>query len=107
VENVDDVLEELDALVTCAASARQPGLPRHSRPTREPLQEPFMFPVLSPEEQQVWDAIGEGRISVDQVVARARLSIQDVLSTISRLELRRLVRRVSGAWIERQRGGKS
>jgi DNA processing protein len=102
VESVDDVLEELDALVHCAASARQAesALPAGKGDDGFEL---FELPTLGPEEQRIWDAIGEGRVTVDQVVMISKMPIQQVLATISRLELRHLVQRTGGAWVERRR----
>ncbi len=102
VESVDDVLEELDALVHCAASARQAGACRPDGPEEETFER-LELPTLDAEEQRVWDAIGEGRITIDQVVVTSRMSVQEVLATISRLELRHLVQRTGGAWVERRR----
>jgi DNA processing protein len=97
VESIDDVLEELEALVTSAALAiaEQPGGERVSG---------TMLPELQGEEKQIWMAIGEGRVTVDQLVDATGLAVHVVLRTLSRLELRHLVRRISGAWLERSRG---
>jgi DNA processing protein len=99
VQRVDDIIEEVGTLVACVANTRE-------RPTSHSAEYENMAmplpPSLSTEERQIWYAIGDARITVDQVVAATRLPIHLVLQNISRLELRHLVRRVSGAWLERQ-----
>lgn len=84
VETVDDVLEELGPLVSSAPTddgriIHHPG----------ELQ-------LNEQERQVLDAIASEPTSIDQVVVNSRLPVHRVLATISVLEMRRLIRRVSG-----------
>ncbi len=89
VETADDVLEELGPLVE--AAPRDDGRVIH-HPAE--LQ-------LNDLEQKVLDAIGTEATSVDQIVARSGLPVPRVLSTISVLEMRRLVRRLSGSTVAR------
>lgn len=56
---------------------------------------------LNEQERQVLDAIQEDSVSLDQVVERTGLSVSRVLSTISVLEMKRLIRRVSGNQVSR------
>lgn len=89
VQNADDVLEELGPLFEPAA--RDDG-----RAVHHPAEL-----LLNEQEQQVLDAIGTDPTPVDQILATTGLSVPNVLSTLSVLEMRRLVRRVSGTLIVR------
>ena len=89
VESVDDILEELGPLVQTTPS--KDGL-LVRRPAE--LQ-------LNVQEQTVLNAIEAQPTSIDQVVTTSRLPVSRVLSTISVLEMRRLIRRVSGNLVVR------
>jgi len=89
VETVDDVLEELGPLVE--AAPREDGQIVHS---------PAEL-MLNELEQKVLSAIDGEATSIDQIVAASGVPIHRVLSTISVLEMRRLVRRLSGATVAR------
>jgi DNA processing protein len=89
VESVDDVLEELGPLV--AAAPRDDG-----RLIRHPAEL-----QLNVQEQTVLDATTTEPLSIDQVVVRSGLPVHRVLSTLSVLEMRRLIRRLSGNVIAR------
>jgi DNA processing protein len=86
VESVDDVLEELGPLATPTPLAGD--LDREIRhPAELQLNEP---------EQAILAAIGDEPVIIDDVVAQTGLAVPNVLATISVLEMRRLIRRVSG-----------
>lgn len=89
VESVDDVLAELGPLVE-----------HIERPDGTILTQPAEL-TLNEIEQQVLAAIDGQPTSVDAVAAACGLAIHRVLSTISVLEMRRLVRRVSGTQVVR------
>lgn len=89
VETVDDVLEELGPLVQ--ATPRDDG-----REIRHPIEL-----TLSEVEQKILSAINDEGISIDEVVASAGLPVPQVLAGISALEIRHLVRRVSGQRVRR------
>ncbi len=89
VETADDVLEELGPLVE--ATPREDG-----RVIRHPAE--FQ---LNEQETAVLNAIDQEPTGIDQVAAESGLPISRVLSTISVLEMRRLVRRVSGNLVAR------
>jgi len=91
VQCVDDVLEELGPLVE--AAPREDG--REIRHLAE-LQ-------LNEIEQQVLSAIQDDATSIDDIVVTSGLPVPRVLSTISALEMRRLIRRVSGSSVLRVR----
>ncbi|MEM8732753.1 MAG: DNA-processing protein DprA [Planctomycetota bacterium] len=56
---------------------------------------------LNEQEQAVLQAIGVEPTDINQVVVASRLPVPRVLSTLSVLEMRRLVRRVSGQLVQR------
>ncbi len=89
VETADDVLEELGPLVE--AAPRDDGRMIH-HPAELQLNEL---------EQRVLAAVGSDPTSIDEVVSVSGLPVPRVLSTISVLEMRRLVRRLSGAMVVR------
>lgn len=89
VETADDVLEELGPLVAPASSA-----------AGEPIHHPAEL-LLNELEQQVLAHISSDPITIDAVVAASGLPTSQVLSTISVLEMRHLVRRVSGNLVAR------
>ncbi|MCA9119645.1 MAG: DNA-protecting protein DprA [Planctomycetaceae bacterium] len=89
VESVDDVLEELGPLFASTTS-------NDGREVRHPAEL-----QLNDQEQAVLDAIQKEATSIDQVVSVSGLPIHRVLSTISVLEMRRLVRRISGNQVSR------
>ena len=89
LESIDDLLEELGPLA------------QHiERADGTILASPAEL-LLNEIEQQVLAAIDTSPTSVDGVATICRLPIHRVLSTISVLEMRRLVRRVSGTQVAR------
>ena len=84
VESVDDVLEELGPLVD---TMQEPD----GREIRHPAEL-----QLNEQERAVLEAIDLEPTNIDQVVVASQLAVQRVLSTLSALEVRRLIRRVSG-----------
>ncbi len=89
VESADDVLEELGPLVEAA--------PRDDGP---PVHHPAEL-MLNELEQKVLSAVGSDPTSIDQIVAQSGLPVPRVLSTVSVLEMRRLIRRTSGTTVVR------
>jgi DNA processing protein len=89
VETADDILDELGPLVT-ATSSRDGQVVHH--PAELLLNEP---------EQKVLAAVDTKPTSIDEVISASQLPAAQVLSTISVLEMRRLVRRVSGNLVVR------
>jgi len=89
IETVDDVLEELGPLVESAP--REDGsVVRHPAELQ-----------LNELEQKVLAAIGTDATPIDRIVTESGLPVPRVLSTISVLEMRRLVRRLSGSTVAR------
>jgi len=89
VESADDVFEHLGPLV--APAPREDG---------QVIRRPSEL-TLNDQEKTVLAAIDSGPTSIDQIVATSGLPVHRVLSTISVLEMRRLVHRVSGQLVER------
>ncbi|MBN2023329.1 MAG: DNA-processing protein DprA [Pirellulales bacterium] len=89
VETADDVLEQLGPLVEST-----PG--DDGRIVRHPAEL-----LLNELEQQVLDAIDTDATPIDQIVTQSGLPVPQVLSALSVLEMRRLVRRLSGSTVVR------
>jgi DNA processing protein len=89
VESIDDVLDELGPLVE--------AMPR---PDGGEVRHPAEL-QLNDQERRVLDAIDVQPTDIDSIVERSDLTISRVLSTISVLEIRRLIRRVSGSTVVR------
>jgi len=89
VESADDVLEALGPLVE--------AVPRHDGP---PLRRPAEL-LLNTAERDVLAAIGEQATPIDQIVEATKLPAARVLATLSVLEMRRLIRRLSGTTVIR------
>jgi DNA processing protein len=89
VESADDVLEEFGPLVE--AAPRDDG-----RMVHHPAEL-----LLNEVEQQVLAAIPTEATPIDAIIAASGLPVPQVLATISVLEMRRLVRRMSGTTVMR------
>jgi DNA processing protein len=85
IQSVDDVLEELGPLVA----------PVKSSPT-ETVRHPAEL-KLNERETAVLQAIDTQPTSIDEIVAKTQLPVHHILATISALERRRLVKRISGS----------
>jgi len=89
VETVDDILEELGPLVAPAADA-----------AGEAVHHPAEL-LLNELERQILAVIPSDPTTIDAVVVASGLPTAQVLSTISVLEMRRLLRRLGGNRISR------
>lgn len=90
VETAADVLEELGPLVAVTAD-------RDGREVHHPAEL-----RLNDQERAVLDAIDLEPTAVDHVVTRSRLPVSRVLSTLSVLEMRHLIRRLAGDRVARR-----
>ena len=90
VETVDDVLEELGPLVGPITKA-------DGQEVRNPAEL-----QLNELETAVLAALGGEPMTIDAVVMASRLSVPQVLATLSVLEMRRLVRRLEGNRVVRK-----
>ena len=89
VESVDDVLDEFGPLA-CPTKVDDQTTIRHPAELK-----------LTEQETAVLNAISEQSTEFDQIIQQTGLPASRVLSTISVLEIRKLVRRVSGTRLER------
>ena len=90
VECVEDVLDEFGPLVEAAP-----------RPDGTVMHHPAEL-QLNELELQVLNAITSEATSIDRVVEASGLPVQRVLATVSVLEMRSLIRRVSGNSVMRR-----
>ncbi|MEM8677845.1 MAG: DNA-processing protein DprA [Planctomycetota bacterium] len=88
VESVDDVLEALGPLTAAAVIEKGEAAIRHPAELQ-----------LNDQEKQVLALIETEPTCIDQVLGALALPVPRVLSTISALEMRRLIRRVSGQYV--------
>ena len=89
VGDVDDILEELGPLVDTVR--REDGVETRN----------IAELSLNEVEQRVLQAIDTAPTEIDAIVERSGLPVHRVLSTLSVLEMRRLIRRISGALVAR------
>jgi len=89
IRNVEDVLECLGPLARSVTTAE-------GRELRRPAEI-----LLNERERHVLDCIETVPTSIDQIVNQSKLAIQHVLATLSSLELRKLVRRLSSHYVSR------
>jgi DNA processing protein len=89
VERIEDILEELGPLA-------EPTLTRDQRPLQHPAEL-----QLNEAERQILEAIPRESGSIDNVIAATGLAAHRVLAIVSVLEMRKLIRRVSGNVVAR------
>ncbi|HEV3343590.1 MAG TPA: DNA-processing protein DprA [Pirellulales bacterium] len=89
VETADDVLEELGPLM--APAPRDDGSLVH-----HPAEL-----LLNDAEQRILGAVGTSATAIDQVIADCGLPTPQVLAALSVLEMRRLIKRISGNYVVR------
>lgn len=89
VESIDDVLEELGPLMSPLKTS-----------TGDDIHHPAEL-KLNDQEKKILQAIETSPTDIDVIVDRTELPVQRVLSTISILEIRRLIRRTSGNTVVR------
>lgn len=89
VESVDDVLEQLGPLVAPTTNASGVEV-RHPAELQ-----------LNEIEQQVLQSIDGEATSIDAIISRSGLPPHSILATLSILEIRRLIRRLSGTSVAR------
>jgi DNA processing protein len=90
VESIDDVLEELGPLVAPTADANG-----------ETVHHPAEL-ALNELEREVLAAIPTEAVTVDAVLRSVKLTPPQVLATLNVLEMRRLIRRLSGNLVQRR-----
>ncbi|MGD9126499.1 MAG: DNA-processing protein DprA [Planctomycetia bacterium] len=113
VESVDDVLDQLGPLiesVPCDVPAQVPkevagtieessvdATPSENSTIRHPAEL-----MLNDVERKVLDLIGTDPTRIDTVIANSGLAAHNVLATVSALEMRHLIRRLSGTTVARR-----
>lgn len=85
VETVDDILEEIGPL------AHEVRPSEHSTPIRNTVEL-----TLSDQERTLLGHLGDVPTSIDELILQTGLTAAQVMATLSVLEMRRLVRRLSG-----------
>lgn len=85
VRGVEDIQEELE------------GLPSPVPPKQAP-QEP---PELNDQERRVWDVLASAPRHVDEMAQKTQLQVPQLAATLHRLEMRKLIRRLTGNRYER------
>lgn len=93
VQSVDDILEQLGPMPTAAKIESKSG---ESLTIRSPAEL-----KLNEQETLVLQLISEDATEIDWIIQHSELPASRVLSTVSVLEIRRLVRRVSGTAVVR------
>lgn len=94
VETVDDVLEELGPLAAPALAPMKSDTADNDASRRE-IRHPIELQLNEPE-QAVLAVIGDEPTSIDELVVASGLPVPNVLSIISVLEMRRLIKRIGG-----------
>ncbi len=89
VRNVEDILESLGPLADSVPTEQ-------GRQVRRPAEA-----LLNDRECQVLDAVATEPTAIDAIVRACRLPIAQVLATISVLEMRKLIRRLSSQYVSR------
>ena len=89
IRNVDDILE-------CLGPLAQPVPTEDGRDVHRPAEA-----LLNDRERLVLDAIATEATAIDNIVQTCGLPVPQVLATISVLEVRRLIRRLSSQYVSR------
>ena len=92
---IDDVIEHLGPLAT-PAKLSDPGTTETSENTAQTIHHPAEL-QLNEQETQVLQAIQPEPTQIDSLVDATGLPIHRILATLSVLEMKRLIRRVSGS----------
>ncbi|MFY8216190.1 MAG: DNA-processing protein DprA [Chthoniobacterales bacterium] len=66
-------------------------------PTQPDVKSPVLAPKLEPEEQSIYEALGDEEVHIDDIAAKCGLPSHEVSSSLLALEMRRLVKQLPGA----------
>jgi len=66
-------------------------------PTMPDVKSPVRAPNLEPDEQSIYEAIGDDEVHIDDIAAKCGLPSHEVSSSLLALEMRRLVKQLPGA----------
>jgi len=90
IRNVDDILE-------CLGPLAQPVPTADGRDVHRPAEA-----LLNDRERLILDAIATEPTAIDNIVQRCGLPVPQVLATVSVLEMRKLIRRLSSQFVSRK-----
>ena len=96
---VDDILEELDGVSAQAVAHRQRTL--FDAPLSAPIKPAGPPPGLDAVQMRVWDFLGDGARSVDDVARHVAIAIPALSGVLMMMEMGRAVRRLPGNRYER------
>jgi DNA processing protein len=92
VESIQDIVEELTSTVDFLVKTRQDDQHSASNMVSKP-------PLLSPMQQQLWQALDDAPTTLDQLLARSQLTHAQVLRELVSLELQGYVQTVAGGYV--------
>jgi DNA processing protein len=95
VESIDDILAELDPLFSADG---EPATPQSAVAT---AADPSTIVLEDPQQRAVYSLIGQEPTLIDEVIVRSSLLTHQALASIAALELRRLIRRTGGPYVQR------
>jgi DNA processing protein len=90
--SVEDVLEELDGVSAVAARAKAEERAAAGMPAA-PVGPP---PGLDETQRRVWEALGDGSRSIDELAQHLGLAVQTLSGVLMRLEMKKAVRKLPG-----------
>jgi DNA processing protein len=93
--SADDILEELHGVSAMAIAAKETAA---SAPASAPTGPP---PGLDDTQRCIWDFLGSGPRSVDEMAQQFALPVQQLTTTLLMLEMKKVVRRLPGNRYER------
>jgi DNA processing protein len=101
VESVADIMDELEP----QALAKSTAGPRHAvqpgRPSAGHGVQPIEPELDDPQQRVVYDLVTSEPRLIDEVIARSGLTAPQALAAIGALELRRLIGRINGPFLQR------
>lgn len=100
VQSIDDILEELGPLAQPVSLTEITAEGNQANTTKTCIRQPAEL-NLTDQETRVLQAIETDATLIDRIVSSTDLPVQRVLATISVLQARRLVRRISGNQVAR------
>lgn len=90
IRGVEDVLEDLQ------------GIAAPSRPLATTVVTPVAAPELEGQLKVIWEAIGDQRKFMDQLIQELKIPVPEIMRLLTQLEMKRLVRKLPGNQYERR-----
>jgi DNA processing protein len=97
---VDDILEELHGVSAVSQAARERAGGETARPAPPPLPV-GPPPGLTEEQRRLWDFLGAGPRTLDELAQHFGVPVAKLTTTLTLLEMKRVVRRLPGNRYER------